>query len=259
MSDRALTKMAIPPEPPKRKTFSLPYGAEKIRITRVSRSSEKNRLKVMVHPDGRVIVHAPESATDEDVLRATKRRIRWISEKIEYFRSQQTHVLPRSYVSGESHFYLGKRYMLKVHENTMTPQGVKLLRGSIEVSVKKKSTEKVRDLLDVWYKDRAKEVFMRRLNAILPQTLWVKQQPPVRILCMKTQWGSCSPQGRLTLNPHLVKANRDCIDYVLLHELCHIAEHNHSEKFYRLMNRVMPKWEKTKDKLDKMADALLAE
>ena len=70
---------------------------------------------------------------------------------------------------------------------------------------------------------------------------------------MKTQWGSCSPGGRLTLNPYLVKAPRECIDYVILHELCHIAEHNHSDKFYRLMKRVMPKWEAVKDRLDKNA------
>ncbi len=63
---------------------------------------------------------------------------------------------------------------------------------------------------------------------------------------MQTQWGSCSPNGRITLNPLLVKAPRECIDYVILHELCHIAEHNHSERFYRLLSQVMPKWEKTK-------------
>lgn len=70
---------------------------------------------------------------------------------------------------------------------------------------------------------------------------------------MQTQWGSCSPKGQLTLNPHLVKAPRDCIDYVLLHELCHVAEHNHSEGFYRLMRQVMPQWEKVKERLDGMA------
>jgi predicted SprT family Zn-dependent metalloprotease len=70
-------------------------------------------------------------------------------------------------------------------------------------------------------------------------------------------WGRCSPHGRITLNPHLVKASRECIDYVILHELCYIAEHNHSESF-RLMSQVMPGWEKTKERLDGMAARLLA-
>ncbi|MEJ2632642.1 MAG: M48 family metallopeptidase [Acidihalobacter sp.] len=65
----------------------------------------------------------------------------------------------------------------------------------------------------------------------------------MRLLAMKTQWGSCSPRGTLTMNPHLVKAPRECIDYVLLHELCHLAEHNHSDRFYRLMGQVMPRWD----------------
>ena len=65
------------------------------------------------------------------------------------------------------------------------------------------------------------------------------------------------PLGRITLNPHLVKAPRESIDYVILHELCHLAEHNHSEQFYRLMKQVMPHWEKVKTHLDGMAAALL--
>lgn len=64
----------------------------------------------------------------------------------------------------------------------------------------------------------------------MEQALWVATKPPLRVLTMQTQWGSCSPNGRITLNPHLVKAPQ-CIDYVILHELCHIAEHNHIERF----------------------------
>lgn len=74
---------------------------------------------------------------------------------------------------------------------------------------------------------------------------------------MQTYWGSCSAKGGLTLNANLVKAPRDCVDYVMLHELCHIAEHNHSERFYRLMGQVMPRWRETKARLDGMANQLV--
>lgn len=76
---------------------------------------------------------------------------------------------------------------------------------------------------------------------------------------MKKQWGSCSPQGILSLNPHLVKAPRECVDYVILHEFCHIKEHNHSKKFYTLLHQHMPEWESIKAKLDSMSEILLAE
>lgn len=74
---------------------------------------------------------------------------------------------------------------------------------------------------------------------------------------MKKQWGSCSPQGHILLNPHLVKAPRDCIDYVILHELCHLQEHNHSPKFYQLLSQLMPAWKSVKTRLDSMAELLL--
>ena len=149
--------------------------------------------------------------------------------------------------------YLGKQYLLKVLEDSNATPQVKLLRGKLEVTVRQKSAEKVQQLLSDWYKVRAKEVFAKRLDAMLEQALWVAERPSLSILTMQTQWGSCSPQGRLTLNPHLVKAPRECIDYVILHELCHLAEHNHSERFYRLLSQVMPSWERVKARLDARA------
>jgi predicted metal-dependent hydrolase len=96
------------------------------------------------------------------------------------------------------------------------------------------------------------------MDSLLEQTLWVSDKPSMRILAMKSQWGSCSPKGLITLNPALVKASRDCIDYVILHEFCHLAEHNHGKKFYRLMGQVMPNWETVKNRLDGMANLLLS-
>lgn len=154
---------------------------------------------------------------------------------------------------GEGHFYLGHRHVLKVRINAESESQVKLLRGVLEVSLPSANPQKTKSLLINWYKKRARAVFNRRLDTIIPRTLWVKEKPPIRLRLMRTQWGSCSSKGHITLNPHLVKAPRDCIDYVILHELCHIAEHNHSERFYRLLYGVMPEWKKIKKRLDEMA------
>ena len=239
---------------PKRLSFS--YGDEVIAFERRPRQTNGNVL-IKVHSDCRVVVSAPEDTDNEAVLAAVKKRSRWIYKQLREFRKQLEHVTPRKYVSGESHYYLGKQYLLKVNIEPEQPQGVKLLRGRLEVYVRNEDTDKVRSLLTDWYKTRAKEVFNKRLDVMLEQALWVTERPPLRVFTMQTQWGSCSPNGRLTLNPHLVKAPRDCIDYVILHELCHIAEHNHSERFYRLMNQVMPKWETVKERLDGMANNIL--
>ena len=229
------------------------YGDEQIKFERLPRSEGIQRVLIKVHPDCRIEVTAPAEADDNAVLAAVKKRGRWIYQQLRDFRQQSAYVTPRQYISGESHYYLGKQYLLKVLEDPDSKPQVKLLRGKLEVTLRQKNAAKVEQLLSDWYKVRAKEVFAKRLDVLLEQTLWVTERPPLRMLTMHTQWGSCSPQGRLTLNSHLVKAPRECIDYVILHELCHLAEHNHSERFYRLLSQVMPSWEEVKARLDARA------
>ncbi|MFU8839019.1 MAG: M48 family metallopeptidase [Thiohalomonadaceae bacterium] len=242
---------------PMQKSYVIQYGGQVIDVERRPRAGNAAKVLIKVHPDLRVVAHAPDGESDEAIQKALNKRARWIWQQINTFTEQQRYVTPRKYVSGESHYYLGKQHLLKVIVEPSAKQQVKLLRGRLEVSVRQRSADKVRALLHDWYRERAREVFQRRLEALLPQTLWVKKTPHIRLLAMKTQWGSCSPGGTLTMNPHLVKAPRECIDYVLLHELCHLAEHNHSERFYRMMGRVMPRWEKVKERLDSMAGRML--
>ncbi|CAI1974308.1 M48 family metallopeptidase [Serratia proteamaculans] len=239
--------------------MSFIYGDESITFECKPRPLVNGRILIKVHPDCRVVVSAPQDSDDQQVLNAVEKRGRWIYQQLRDFRKQLEYLTPRQYISGESHYYLGKQYMLKVIVAPSDVQGVKMLRGKLEVTLRHKSAEKVLQLLTDWYKARAREVFARRLTAMLEQALWVSDSPPLRILTMQTQWGSCSPNGRLTLNPNLVKAPRECIDYVILHELCHLAEHNHSERFYRLMGQVMPEWEKTKKRLDGMAGMIFSD
>lgn len=233
--------------------YTLNYAGQSIIFERAKRKSSSNKILVKVHPDCRVTVSAPDGVDKDAILRAVTKRGRWIYKQLHDFRKQIEYISPRQYISGESHYYLGKQYLLKVVEAPNQVQGVKLLRGKLEVSVRTRSPKKIKELLTEWYKGRAREIFAKRLSAMLEETLWVEEKPSLHILTMKTQWGSCSPNGRITLNPHLVKAPRECIDYVILHELCHIDEHNHSKKFYRLMNQVMPGWERIKQRLDGMA------
>lgn len=244
---------------PAKHRLSFHYADELIVVERAPKARQVQRMLIKVDPDCRVSVQAPATASDEDVLQALKHRGRWIYQQLRQFRALLTHVTPRQYVSGESHYYLGKQHVLKVIEAPEYAPQVRMLRGKLEISVRHKTTENVRELLRAWYRVRARDVFERRLQALLEQTLWVAEKPPLRIQTMQTQWGSCSPNGRITLNPHLVKTPRECIDYVILHELCHIAEHNHSERFYRLLTQVMPNWEKIKARLDGMAALVLSD
>ena len=136
---------------------------------------------------------------------------------------------------------------------------VKLSRGRFVVQCKELSPEKIKVLLDDWYKEHAHQVFVRRLKLITSGISWLNSEPPMTVRLMKKQWGSCSPKGRLSLNWNLVKAPMDCIDYVITHELCHLKEHNHSKQFYTLMEKHLLEWKPVKAKLDGIAELLLNE
>ena len=171
------------------------------------------------------------------------KRARWIWQSLQDFAKQQDYVLPKRYISGETQFYLGRRYVLKVLINSETEPSVKLSRSQLKVTLPQSDaqldTEEraalVKSLIDKWYQNKAKLISRDRLKALIHKASWVENSPSFKLMVMKKQWGSFSTKGNLILNPHLVKASKECIDYVILHELCHIAEYNHSERFWRLL------------------------
>ena len=240
---------------PERK-LSIAYGDEVIDFEVLESPSRTQKIVIKVYADCRVVVSIPLNTDEKIIIEAVKQRSRWIYKQLRGFREQSRFITPRQYKSGESHFYLGKQYQLKVIHDDTKPRGVKLLRGRLEVNTLDVDIESIKSHLNEWYRSRAKVIFEARLQHILEQALWVEDQPSIRLMTMRTQWGNCSPSGVLTLNPHLVKAPTICIDYVILHELCHLVEHNHSERFYQLLNQVMPDWAKIKNQLDIMANKL---
>ncbi|SPA36222.1 conserved hypothetical protein [Cupriavidus taiwanensis] len=208
-------------------------------------------------PDGAVQVDAPEGAALPEVKQAVRQRAGWVWQQLQALRARKKHVLPREYVSGETHFYLGRRHMLKVRPALDEPPGVRLWRGHLEITTVKRDAQTVRRLLEDWYRERAAEAFARVIAEVSPRIGLRRGLPPFRLLSMRTQWGSCSPKGEVLLNPHLVKAPKACIEYVVAHELCHLKENNHSERFYHQLGRVLPDWAARKAELDNMAELLL--
>ena len=233
--------------------------------------TKPRKVVIKVHPDQRVVATAPIDASDKIIHDAMMKRARWIWQSLQNFAKQKDHVLPKRYVSGEAQFYLGRRYVLKVithaETNDVINSTVKLSHGKLNVQLSQSDSELdldkraalVKSLIDKWYKDRAELIFREIFKSLIYKASWVKNSPSLKLIVMKKQWGSCSTKGNLILNPHLVKAPKECIDYVILHELCHIAEHNHSERFWRLLTQVMPNWKEVKARLDGMAEFYLNE
>lgn len=235
----------------------LRYGDERIPYAIRFSLKRSGKVRIDVRHDGTVEVEAPDGTSPEEISRAVQKRARWIHEHVDSSRQRFAHVLPREYVSGEAIFYLGRRYSLKVRLSGTRERSVKLRGALLDVAHPRTSRYAIRARVRAWYRIKARDYFATRLKMIAKELPWSQDVPQFRLKEMQTRWGSCGAGGTVTLNPFLVKAPRECVDYVLTHELCHLREHNHSPEFYRLLTRAMPEWERIKTRLDDMAELLL--
>lgn len=210
----------------------------------------RKTLEIAVHPDRRVVVKAPKGTGNEAIESKLKKRARWICRQQNYFQQFDPRTPPRQYIGGETHRYLGRAYRLKLNEGA--EEVVKLARGHFWVTSRNSlDASRVKSLLLSWYVQRAHEKFAERFEYCWP--VFERQgfnRPQIKIRRMKTRWGSLSRGGVLTLNVSLIQAPRECIDYVIMHELCHLKHHDHSPAFFRLLEKMMPDWEKRKHKLE---------
>lgn len=234
---------------------AIRYGDVRIsyRVTRDARRA--HRVQIHVEPNGTVTVCAPPAASDADIAHAVQRRAAWIWRHMQP-RLAKRQAMPREWISGESCRYLGRRYVLKVLLESAQCEGVRLAGGQLRVTTPRLEPDRVRSLVQAWYRQRAAEWLRARVAALARSLPWVRVVPAVCLRRMQTRWGSCSPAGRLTLNPLLVLGSREEVDYVIIHELCHLRHHDHSPAFYRLLSRYVPRWRETKQRLDASADEL---
>lgn len=235
------------------------YGDEEALCRVRETASVTCRIRIHVYPDGSVEIDAPPGRSHDQIQEAAQRRARWVFEHRNTAVRAREQCMLREYVSGETHFYLGRRHKLIVAQSPRNSSSVKLMRGRIEVLVPVIDPAAVRRRLNEWYLHRAEDYLSRKLADWASALPWVHKHPAMRLISMRTQWGSCSPDGVIHLNPALIRAPRHCIEYVVLHELCHLVEHNHSKKFYALLDRQMPQWRRAKSELDGLAELILAD
>ncbi|MBF8710012.1 MULTISPECIES: SprT family zinc-dependent metalloprotease [Pseudomonas] len=227
----------------------LMVGSQSIDYIIVKRP--RKTLEIAVEPDASVVVVAPLDANLDAIEIRLRKRATWILRQQRYFAQFLPRTPERQFIAGETHLYLGRQYRLKFIPHVQ--ERVKLVRGFIEVQTHRPNCrEVIRELVEAWYRNRAHIKFAERIEvnlqrfptpeAFRPRDLIVRQ--------MKQRWGSMSPAGRLLLNRRLIEAPINAIDYVITHELCHITEPHHGAAFYELLDRVLPDWERRKQKLE---------
>lgn len=216
----------------------------------VEQKDIKNIHLSVYPPKGKVRISAPERM-DLDTIRVFAiSKLKWIKKQQEAFKKQDRET-PREYLTRESHYFLGERYLLKVIKYNGSPKIV-LKKNAIEMHIRPDtSVEKRKELLDEWYRSELKK------NA--PQLIekWEKkigvQAQAYGIKKMRNRWGTCNPKAkRIWLNLELAKKPVECIEYIVVHELVHLIERSHNETFKRLMNEHMPKWSFYRDELNRL-------
>lgn len=201
-------------------------------------------------PSGKVRVTAPLDTKDDQVRVFLTTKLVWIRKQQAKFLEQRRQA-QRRYISGETYYYLGQPYQLRVEK--VVDKAEVILKGKDIMVLRvetKASPQRKEQIMAAWYRFKFKEL----LNDLIPK--WQKKlkvQPKHwRIQRMKTRWGTCNPNsGRILLNLELIKKPVECIEYVLVHEWLHLVEPKHNDNFVKLLTTHLPKWKHTRDELNR--------
>lgn len=233
---------------PRRSSGQITVSGIRVQI---ERKDIKNLHLGVYPPNGRVRVAAPLVVSDDAVRLAVIDKLGWIRRQQAKF-VEQPRQSAREMVNGESHYYLGRRYRLRVHEQPgkqyVAIRGIASLDLFVNPS---RTTEQREAVLSRWYR--------QRLNELIPSMVaqWEKklgvQAHAWGIKRMKTKWGSCNPVSRrLWFNLELAKKPAQCLEYVVAHELAHLLERNHNERFRVLLDKHLPNWQQSRSVLNEM-------
>lgn len=218
---------------------------ENIAVT-VEKKNIKNMYIRILPPNGDVKVSAPLFVNDEDIISFVKSKKEWILKKQKYILENDIKP-PLKYINGEKHYLWGKEYVLQLVSNHNIKHAL-INENTLYLPISKRSTiEKRKRILDEFYRQELKKAIPQVLDKC---TRIVGRNPKsVNVRKMKN-WGNCKQDGRITLNLNLAKKDKECLEYVMIHELCHLIEFNHGKNFKRLMDEFCPNWKKIKKRLN---------
>lgn len=218
-------------------------------VVDVVRKDIKNLHLAVYPPDGRVRVAAPLLVNDEAVRLAVISRLAWIRRQQGKFEKQERQSA-REFVSGESHYYQGRRYLLNVVYRDSAPAVAVRNNTTLDLSVRPGSDTAQRErVLLAWYRRQLKQLIpplVAKWEAIIGVEVaeW-------RVKQMKTRWGACNPDARrIWLNLELIKKPASCLEYIVVHEMVHLLERRHDEQFTAHMDKFLPQWRLVRDELN---------
>lgn len=219
-------------------------------IVEVTQKDIKNVHLSVYPPFGQVKIAAPDRMDLDTIRIYAISKLSWIRKQQAKIKAQKREA-PREYLTKESHYYLGKRYLLKVIEHHSSPM-VKLKHNTIELYIRPETEiAKRKEILDDWYRAQLKELVPKYISK-WEKSMEVKVKE-FGIKKMKTKWGTCNIEAqRIWLNLELAKKPIPCLEYIIIHEMTHLLERNHNTRFIALMNGFLPNWKDIKEELNRL-------
>src|SRR5574344_785407 len=217
----------------------------------VSRKDIKNIHLAVYPPTGRVRIAAPLNVNDDAIRLFAISKLGWIKRHQREFDAQER-ISPREYKQRESHYFQGRRYLMKIIERDEPPTVILRTRTYIELYIRPNTSfEKRQEVITEWYRVELKklipeiiEKWEKSLNVTIDE--WQVKQ-------MKTNWGTCNiEKKRILINLELAKKPLHCLEYVILHEMVHLLERHHNERFLYYMDTFLPNWKQIRTELNKL-------
>ncbi len=211
--------------------------------------SRRRSISIVIRPDKEVEVRAPYGASTKVIEKFVREKEEWIKKQIKKYSDTIQLNSSKKYVDGEKYFFLGRELTLRIR-NSLFPS-IKQTGNILEAETDGKEG-RVKILIDRWYKNEAEKIFFEKLNEILIRHREQDFSPSQLVVrSLKSRWGSCTSKGKITINIELVKLDDHFIDYVIIHELCHLKYHNHGKEYYRLLEVLMPDYKTIRKQLRK--------
>lgn len=225
--------------------YKVQYGTKDIEFN--VKFKHRKAVSISVEPPKDITVVAPVGTSEEEIKDIVKLKGAWIVQKLFEFRNIESKRVNREFVNGESFMYLGRNYSLQIHidETLQNNSSVKLFRGKFHVYVKEKDDELIKNAMKAWYREKTEEQVKKRIKYY--QKYFSKKPTDIRVKEQKKRWASCTSNNELLFNWRCVMAKSTALDYIVVHEMCHMYYMNHSQEFWGLVASVMADYEVRKE------------
>ncbi|WP_352418880.1 SprT family zinc-dependent metalloprotease [Proteiniborus sp.] len=224
------------------------YEAQIIEFTVEYR--KRKTLEIRIEPPDNISVIAPKRASEKDILRMVETKANWIVKKLSELKEIEKLKKNKEYVNGESFMYLGRYYSLEIIiDETVSKPITKLYQGKFYITTNTRDQDNLKESMKKWYYDKSLEKILERVEhfqsyfSVKPNSIKVKEQ--------KKRWGSCTSRRDILINWRISMAPADVLDYLVVHEMCHMVQMNHSSDFWKLVERIMPDYKRRRDWLRK--------